>query len=102
MPQQPLDSRAHLGDGESAAREAGAVPPAAQDEFVNSLLEQIKELAPEAEVLHIEPGAKYLVLLPGSTETKMAQHMARGMQNCGAGGVLVRVNDPAAIRLFKL
>lgn len=84
------------------AAEPAPRPFTAADVTTPPLLAQIKEVAPEAEVLHLDPDATYLVLLPRGTTAVEAQNLVRAMQIAGVKGALVRVNDPASVRLFKL
>lgn len=101
--QQPLEE----GVGPRSFTAADAVdpqhqPPPAVDPALEAALHALKELAPEAEILHLDAGATYLVLVPRDTETQQAQNMARALNIAGVKGAVVRVQEPAAIRLFKL
>ena len=79
-------------------------PPAPQlgDPALERVLQGLMELAPETQVLFLEPGATYLVLLPPGVPTQTAQGIGRMLHAMNVKGCLARVDDPRAIRLLKI
>jgi hypothetical protein len=95
----PAKTQTPFTAGDVAGEAIDLRPPATP---LDKALDSIFEVSPEATVLHVEPGATYLVLLGPDVDTARAQTIAKALHAVHVRGCLVRVPDPAAIRVLRL